>query len=78
MKLEKDRLIAKLDNLESNLRQIQENQDQEQMERGEVSRKPDTLSRKSGKPAAETKPAEKTKIVANPTPIPPKDRPNPY
>jgi hypothetical protein len=29
MKLEKDRLIAKLDNLESNLRQIQENQDQE-------------------------------------------------
>jgi|LauGreDrversion4_2_1035121.scaffolds.fasta_scaffold141096_2 hypothetical protein len=48
------------------------------MERGEVSRKPDTLSRKSGKPAAETKAAEKTKIVANPTPIPPKDRPNPY
>jgi sperm-associated antigen 16 protein len=27
MKLEKDRLLAKLDNLESNLRQLQENED---------------------------------------------------
>ena len=30
MKLEKDRLLAKLDNLESNLRQIMENQEEEQ------------------------------------------------
>jgi hypothetical protein len=54
LKLEKDRLNAKLDNLESNLRQIEENQAAEAKERGELGKSVtgDALSRKSGKTAA--------------------------
>ena len=48
MKLEKDRLLAKMDNLESSLRQIEENQAVEMKERGDMG-KTDALSRKSGK-----------------------------
>jgi hypothetical protein len=36
MKLEKDRLTAKLDNLDSNLRQIEENDELETKEKAEI------------------------------------------
>jgi multidrug resistance efflux pump len=45
MKLEKDRLLAKLDNLEASLRQIQEQEDEENKD--DVSKKMDVASKKS-------------------------------
>lgn len=83
MKLEKDRLLAKMDNLESSLRQIEENQAVEMKERSDMG-KTDALSRKSGKTGAgaaavDPKNKTKTQIIQKPaTQIPPKDRPNPF
>ncbi len=65
MKLEKDRLLAKLDNLEANLAQIRDNTADEEV-------KAETVSKKSVvKPPPEKKPKQATLL-------PPKDRVNPY
>jgi WD40 repeat protein len=73
MKLEKDRLLAKLDNLESSLRQIEEQQLEETKDDA-VSKKMDAVSKKSKQPEA---PKAAAKTVAQPSVIPAKDRPNP-
>ncbi len=81
MKLEKDRLLAKLDNLEASLRQIIE-QEEEENKDDAVSKKMDAASKKSKAttmaPAADPKATTKTKMNVQPSVIPPKDRPNPF
>lgn len=80
MKLEKDRLIAKLENLEGSLRQIIEQEEEENKD--DVSKKMDVASKKSKVttqvPTADPKATTKTKMVVQPSQIPPKDRPNPF
>lgn len=78
MKLEKDRLLAKLDNLESSLRQIEEQQEEENKDDA-TSRKIDATSKKSKQtlPQADPK-ATATKMAVQPSVIPAKDRPNPF
>jgi hypothetical protein len=82
MKLEKDRLIAKLDNLEANLRQIEEQEEEENKERDDMSKKMgDAASKKSKATTAvqiDPKATTKTKMAVPPSVIPAKDRPNPF
>lgn len=71
MKLEKDRLMAKVDNLESNIKQIEENNLLEQNEKKEISKRLDAQKKKS-----DTKSQIKPK--GTPSIIPSKDRANPF
>ena len=83
MKLEKDRLLAKLDNLESNLRQIQENEEAENEEnKDNLSRKQPTaaeaLSKKTLTQAARSTAMKSQAVIKPMTVIPPKDNQNPF
>ena len=85
MKLEKDRLLAKLDNLEGSLRQILEQEEEENKEKDDnASKKMDVASKKSkattvpAATAVDAKATTKTKMVVPPSQIPPRDRPNPF
>ncbi len=71
MKLEKDRLIAKVENLENNLRQIEENEDLENKEKEDMQKRLEAQKKKS-----DDKSLIKPKGI--PSVIPSKDRPNPF
>ncbi len=66
MKLEKDRLLAKLDNLEASLRQIIEQQEEEEKD-DNMSKKHDAVSKKSKAttqaPVPDPKATTKTKMM---------------
>jgi hypothetical protein len=70
MKLEKDRLIAKVENLENNLKQIEENEDLENKEKEDMQKRLEAQKKKS-----DDKSLIKPKGI--PSIIPSKDRPNP-
>lgn len=71
MKLEKDRLIAKVENLENNLKQVEENEDMENKEKEELQKRLDAQKKKS-----DDKSLIKPKGL--PSLIPAKDKPNPF
>jgi len=71
MKLEKDRLIAKVDNLENNLRSLEENQAIENKEKEEIQKRLDQQKKKSDDKSL-------IKPKGYPSIIPAKDRPNPW
>lgn len=54
MKLEKDRLMAKVENLEQNLKQIEDNNEQEALQKNEIAKRLEKSTMKqeggSGKP----------------------------
>lgn len=72
MKLEKDRLLAKVENLENNMRQIEENQVLEKKEKEDIQKRLEAQKKKGDNNKSQVKPK------GNPSIIPAKDRPNPF
>jgi len=75
MKLEKDRLMAKVENLEQNLKQIEDNNEQEALQKNEIAKRLEKSTMKqhegtAGK--AQLKPAGKPTVIAA------RDPPNPW